>query len=162
MAIIQGLGYPEQNRSHFKSIALWETGGDGNRAGRNGWLTEDVEAMGSGFVPTASVSTAAWGSLHPPAVCGSRSVPAPPADAVGGNAGLGGTVSDSANPALSMLLDRGNALDSAMGQISAKIQQKGLGRHVNIDGGDLGRQAPAATLISAGVDTGAEDENRRF
>ena len=47
MAIIQGLGYPEQNRSHFKSIALWETGGDGNRAGRNGWLTEDVEAMGS-------------------------------------------------------------------------------------------------------------------
>ena len=26
MAIIQGLGYPEQNRSHFKSIALWETG----------------------------------------------------------------------------------------------------------------------------------------
>ena len=52
-----------------------------------------------------------------------------------------------------MLLDRGNALDSAMGQISAKIQQKGLGRHVNIDGGDLGRQAAlAATLISAGVD----------
>ena len=49
MAIIQGLGYPEQNRSHFKSIALWETGGDGNRAGRNGWLTEDVEAMGSRF-----------------------------------------------------------------------------------------------------------------
>jgi len=26
---MQGLGYPEQNRSHFKSIALWETGGDG-------------------------------------------------------------------------------------------------------------------------------------
>jgi len=40
-----------------------------------------------------------------------------------------------------------------MGQISAKIQQKGLGRHVKIDGGDLGRQAAlAATLINAGVD----------
>ncbi len=45
MAIIQGLGYPGQNRSHFKSIALWETGGDGSQAGKNGWLTEDIEGM---------------------------------------------------------------------------------------------------------------------
>ena len=27
LAIIQGVGYPGQNRSHFKSIAIWETGG---------------------------------------------------------------------------------------------------------------------------------------
>ena len=154
MAIIQGLGYPEQNRSHFKSIALWETGGDGNRAGRNGWLTEDVEAMGSRFdahgisldggMGVFASSSGLWlsfTSLHHLQTLSAA------------NAGLGGTVSDSANPALSMLLDRGNALDSAMGQISAKIQQKGLGRHFNIDGGDLGRQAAlAATLISAGVD----------
>ena len=154
MAIIQGLGYPEQNRSHFKSIALWETGGDGNRAGRNGWLTEDVEAMGSRFdahgisldggMGVFASSSGLWlsfTSLHHLQTLSAA------------NAGLGGTVSDSANPALSMLLDRSNALDSAMGQISAKIQQKGLGRHVNIDGGDLGRQAAlAATLISAGVD----------
>lgn len=154
MAIIQGLGYPEQNRSHFKSIALWETGGDGNRAGRNGWLTEDVEAMGSRFdahgisldggMGVFASSSGLWlsfTSLHHLQTLSAA------------HAGLGGTVSDSANPALSMLLDRGNALDSAMGQISAKIQQKGLGRHVNIDGGDLGRQAAlAATLISAGVD----------
>jgi len=45
MAVIQGLGYPGQNRSHFKSIALWETGGDGTQAGKNGWLTEDIEGM---------------------------------------------------------------------------------------------------------------------
>ncbi|MBB24844.1 MAG: twin-arginine translocation pathway signal protein [Geminicoccus sp.] len=154
MAIIQGLGYPEQNRSHFKSIALWETGGDGNRAGRNGWLTEDVEAMGSGFdahgisldggMGVFASSSGLWlsfTSLHHLQTLSAV------------NAGLGGTVSDSANPALSMLLERGNALDSAMGQISAKIHQKGLGRHVNIDGGDLGRQAAlAATLINAGVD----------
>mgnify|MGYP000929285023 CR=1 FL=1 len=45
MAVVQGLGYPDQNRSHFKSIALWETGGDGKKAGRNGWLTEDSERL---------------------------------------------------------------------------------------------------------------------
>jgi uncharacterized protein (DUF1501 family) len=39
LAIMQGLGYPGQNRSHFKSIALWETGGDGTKSGKNGWLT---------------------------------------------------------------------------------------------------------------------------
>ena len=45
LAIVQGLGYPGANRSHFKSIALWETGGDGNRSRRTGWLTDDIENM---------------------------------------------------------------------------------------------------------------------
>ena len=45
MAIIHGLGYPGANRSHFKSIALWETGGDGSSSGRSGWLTEDIEDL---------------------------------------------------------------------------------------------------------------------
>ena len=45
LAIIQGLGYPNQNRSHFKSIAIWETGGDGNNAGATGWLTESLEHL---------------------------------------------------------------------------------------------------------------------
>ena len=48
LAIMQGLGYPGQNRSHFKSIALWETGGDGSKSGKNGWLTEDIEGMDGG------------------------------------------------------------------------------------------------------------------
>ncbi len=43
LAIIPGLGYPNQNRSHFKSIALWETGGDGNKAGGRGWITDALE-----------------------------------------------------------------------------------------------------------------------
>ncbi len=44
MAWIQGLGYPNANRSHFASMALWETAGDGeNQRRRNGWITEAVE-----------------------------------------------------------------------------------------------------------------------
>ncbi|MAV48157.1 MAG: DUF1501 domain-containing protein [Alphaproteobacteria bacterium TMED89] len=154
LAVLQGLGYPEQNRSHFKSIALWETGGDGNRAGRSGWLTEDVETMGNGFdahgisldggMGIFASSSGLWlsfTSLHHLQTLSAT------------NAGLGGLTTDSANPALSMLLDRGNALDSAMGQISTKIKQTGMARHVRIDGGELGRQAAlAATLIRAGVD----------
>ena len=38
-AVIQGLGYPQPVLSHFKSIELWERGGDGRRSGGlNGWL----------------------------------------------------------------------------------------------------------------------------
>ena len=43
LAWVQGLGYPQPNRSHFKSIALWESGGDGQRDGRQGWITHDIE-----------------------------------------------------------------------------------------------------------------------
>lgn len=43
LAVVHGLGYPQPNRSHFKSIALWETGGDGNRTQRDGWMTHAVE-----------------------------------------------------------------------------------------------------------------------
>ncbi|MEM7256950.1 MAG: DUF1501 domain-containing protein [Pseudomonadota bacterium] len=43
VAWVQGLGYPAANRSHFKSIALWETGSDGTKQRRSGWLTHDIE-----------------------------------------------------------------------------------------------------------------------
>ena len=45
IAFIQGLGYPNQNRSHFKSIAIWETGGDGNQSNNRGWLTDSLERL---------------------------------------------------------------------------------------------------------------------
>ena len=45
LAIVQGLGYPNQNRSHFKSIAIWETGGDGNDSRTTGWLTDSLEHL---------------------------------------------------------------------------------------------------------------------
>ena len=45
LAMIQGVGYPDQNRSHFKSIAIWETGGDGQNSRTAGWLTKTLENM---------------------------------------------------------------------------------------------------------------------
>ena len=43
--IVQGLGYPHPNLSHFRSIELWEKGGDGKSNGRNGWLIEPLEVL---------------------------------------------------------------------------------------------------------------------
>ena len=34
LAIVQGVGYPNPNRSHFESMAIWQTARPGKRQGR--------------------------------------------------------------------------------------------------------------------------------
>ena len=43
--VVQGLGYPHPNLSHFRSIELWERGGDGKSNGKSGWLIEPLEVL---------------------------------------------------------------------------------------------------------------------
>ena len=38
MAIISGVGYPQPNRSHFRSIEIWETGSSSHEYLQTGWL----------------------------------------------------------------------------------------------------------------------------
>ncbi|MGS2721098.1 DUF1501 domain-containing protein [Paraglaciecola aestuariivivens] len=38
MAVVQGLGYPEPNRSHFRSIEIWQTASDAHEVLTQGWL----------------------------------------------------------------------------------------------------------------------------
>ena len=40
--IVQNLGYPHAVLSHFRSIDIWETGGDGKKQNLNGWLVESL------------------------------------------------------------------------------------------------------------------------
>lgn len=45
LKIVQNLGYPNPVLSHFRSIELWETGGDGKIKGRNGWLNDSLDII---------------------------------------------------------------------------------------------------------------------
>ena len=38
MAVVQGLGYENPNRSHFRSIEIWETASDSDQFLQQGWL----------------------------------------------------------------------------------------------------------------------------
>ena len=38
MAVIKGVGYPKPNRSHFRSIEIWETGSASDSVLGEGWL----------------------------------------------------------------------------------------------------------------------------
>ena len=152
LAIMQGLGYPGQNRSHFKSIALWETGGDGTKSGKNGWLTEDIEQMtGSDQLDAHGIS-----------LDGGMGIFASPSGVWLSMTSLGqfSTLQKklvipnqtlSSNPALSFVLDRAHALNSSMQSISSKISRL-RNNNLNINAGDFGKQASmAAYLIDAGI-----------
>ncbi|MBA2547504.1 MAG: DUF1501 domain-containing protein [Burkholderiaceae bacterium] len=43
MAILQGVGYPLPNLSHFRSIEIWDTASDSQQFLQTGWLTRAVD-----------------------------------------------------------------------------------------------------------------------
>ncbi|MFT4770570.1 MAG: hypothetical protein ACI9CP_000810 [Cryomorphaceae bacterium] len=49
MAIFQGVGYPEPNRSHFRSMDIWHTATDGKSYSDQGWLGRWSEKSQSDF-----------------------------------------------------------------------------------------------------------------
>ncbi len=38
VAIVEGVGYPHPNRSHFRSTEIWHTGSDAEKTERHGWI----------------------------------------------------------------------------------------------------------------------------
>ena len=154
MAVLQGLGYPGQNRSHFKSIAIWETGGDGNKSGKTGWLTEDIEGVAGaeqldahgisldGGMGVFASPSGVWLSMTSMAQFSNLRTKVETIKTV-----------DSKNPALSLVLDRGRALDASMRSISKKIGNSRYQSPMRINAGDFGKQVSmAASLIDAGID----------
>ena len=45
LAIVQGVGYPAPNRSHFRSIEIWETASDAEETRLDGWLAPLTAAL---------------------------------------------------------------------------------------------------------------------
>jgi uncharacterized protein (DUF1501 family) len=56
LAIVQGVGYPNPNRSHFRSTEIWQTASDAGRFERYGWLGRYFDNACAGCDPTVGVS----------------------------------------------------------------------------------------------------------
>jgi uncharacterized protein (DUF1501 family) len=54
--IIQNVGYPEPNRSHFRSQEIWQTASDSNQYLNNGWLGRYLDLQCKDNQPTAGVN----------------------------------------------------------------------------------------------------------
>src|ERR1051326_8947828 len=56
LAIIQGVGYPNPNRSHFRSTEIWQTASDSGKVEKYGWLGRYFDHACSGCDPTVDGS----------------------------------------------------------------------------------------------------------
>lgn len=70
LSIVQGIGYPNPNRSHFRSTEIWATGSDSKRFEKYGWLGRYFDNACSGADPTYAVNIGrqapqAFSARHP-------------------------------------------------------------------------------------------------
>jgi uncharacterized protein (DUF1501 family) len=56
LAVIQGVGYPNPNRSHFRSTEIWQTASDVERIESYGWLGRYFDNTCHGCDPTVAVN----------------------------------------------------------------------------------------------------------
>jgi uncharacterized protein (DUF1501 family) len=135
MAVLMGIGYPEPNRSHFRSMDIWHTA-EPLTSSSEGWLgktTRAIDPEGSNPVMAVNFGRGLPRALASPGVS-VASVGA--LDSYGLYTGLAGAGNKDA------LLDTVNRIYQPMseeGFPSMRILQTGRGA---LDGADLLRQAP--------------------
>lgn len=56
LSIVQGAGYPNPNRSHFRSTEIWQTASDADKVESYGWIGRYFDNACQGADPTVGVS----------------------------------------------------------------------------------------------------------
>ncbi len=56
LAVVQGVGYPNPNRSHFRATEIWQTASDSDKIEKYGWLGRYFDNACSGADPTVGVT----------------------------------------------------------------------------------------------------------
>ena len=74
LGIIQGVGYPNPNRSHFRSTEIWQTATDSEKFDTTGWLGRFFDHTCSGCDPTVAVTIGgqmpqAFAAKQPKGIC---------------------------------------------------------------------------------------------
>lgn len=155
LAWVQGLGYPKANRSHFKSIALWETAGDGRDArSSDGWMTHAIEhQLGRQVIDPHGISLA--GDLGVFASDSGRWFSTGSVEELLKQQAPQNPESKTDLPALAVLQQRINTLDTSLKGLQNKLNNfSGQNEIPRFSGGDLGEQLrQVATMITAGLDT---------
>ncbi|MGC3988226.1 MAG: DUF1501 domain-containing protein [Chthoniobacteraceae bacterium] len=73
LSVIQGVGYPNPNRSHFRATEIWQTASDADQLETTGWLGRYFDSCCSGADPTVGVTIGnelpqSFASPHPTGV----------------------------------------------------------------------------------------------
>ncbi len=55
LAVLNGIGYPNPNRSHFRSMEIWHTASDADKSSKHGWLGKYFDNNCSGEDPVVGI-----------------------------------------------------------------------------------------------------------
>ena len=149
LAILQGVGYPYPNRSHFRSIEIWDTASASNQTLSEGWIAQAFEGTslpkGVG-VDSIAIDTNALPSTGP----GLRTIVMQDAEnflrqaeALKGQAGM----KDGGNPALRQLQQEGREVNAAAKGLSDRLRAAPAPAHAYAQDLLLGRQFDLATRV---------------
>ena len=149
LAILQGVGYPYPNRSHFRSIEIWDTASASNQTLSEGWIAQAFEGTslpkGVG-VDSIAIDTNALPSTGP----GLRTIVMQDAEnflhqaeALKEQSGM----KDGGNPALRHLLAVRHEVNAAAKGLSDRLRAAPVPAHAYAQDLLLGRQFDLATRV---------------
>jgi len=74
LAVIQGVGYPNPNRSHFRSTEIWQTASDSDHVEKYGWVGRYFDNACAGADPAVGVTIGSqlpqsFFAKHPKGIC---------------------------------------------------------------------------------------------
>jgi len=151
MAWVQGLGYPKANRSHFKSIELWETGGDGIKNGRHGWITHDIEHNLGRHVNDAH-GISLKGGLHIFSSDSGRWMSVNSTSQIETRDSFTTEIPNRNISSIELVASKMNELNRTLTRLNQKLDKQKKAQ--KLKGGGLGQQlAEVLRLIRSGVDT---------
>ncbi len=153
LAVVNGVGYPNPNRSHFRSIDIWETGSDSNEYLSEGWIAELYRAHP---LPKAQVRVATGIILgtNPGPLDGDAMrnvVMTEPGRLVRQAARLKRQARATQNPSLRHILKVRADIQQAADEIAAKVQPKSM-QSMDVPPGKFGKSLQALLkLLQADV-----------
>jgi uncharacterized protein (DUF1501 family) len=74
LSIVQGVGYPNPNRSHFRSTEIWQTASDSDQVEKYGWVGRYFDNACNGADPAVGVTIGSqlpqsFFAKHPKGIC---------------------------------------------------------------------------------------------
>lgn len=150
LAVVQGLGYPRPNRSHFRSIEIWNSASDADEIETEGWVSRVLAAAGQGSSGIDGVVLG--GPSGPLAGRAINTVVMRQPERFLRRAGsLGDGASTASNPALRHILQVRSEIHAGAKEIETRLASAASPAK-DFPRGPLGRQfATAARLILAEV-----------
>jgi uncharacterized protein (DUF1501 family) len=151
LAIVQGVGYPYPNRSHFRSIEIWDTASASNQTLSEGWI---AQAFRGTSLPTGAGVDAIVADTNALPTTGPelRTIVMQDAEnflhqaqSVRDPAGM----PDGGNPALRHLLAVRHEINAAAKGLSDKLRNAPAPAHAYVENVPFGRQLDLATRIVA-------------